>query len=171
MAITIRRVGPDDAEQYRICRLDTLRDAPTAFSSSFEGEEPWTTEMFVNKFITPLDTPTSALFGAFDGERLIGTTRIFREERTKRRHKMNLVGVYVRPEYRGQKISSALVEAAIAYARTLEGIESIELSVQSSNISAKALYASFGFKTWGTEPDFIRYENVYYDADYMSLKL
>ena len=171
MAITIRRLGPDDVEQFRACRRDMLRDNPTAFYTAYEEEEPWSLEIFRKKFLDSGDLAVIAAFGAFDGEHLIGTTRIYQEDRIKRRHKMNVVGVFVKPEYRGQRISSRLIEVAIAYARTVEGIERIELSVESRNAVAKALYASFGFETWGTEPALVKYEGAYYDADYMTLKL
>src|SRR5205814_7576736 len=116
-------------------------------------------------------SPDNATFGAFDGERLVGLTGIFREERRKRSHKMIVVSVFVRSEYRGKKIGSQLFEAVIAHARSIEGVERLELSVQSENVPAKALYTSFGFKTWGTEPAFAKVDGVAHDEDYMTLKL
>src|SRR5437763_16029479 len=108
MSITVRKLTPHDAEQYQICRLDALRDAPSAFASSYEEEALFTIETIRERFAK--HPPDSAFFGAFDmdneirSECLIGLTGIFREERPKRRHKMTIVSVFVRPEYRGQKV-------------------------------------------------------------------
>jgi ribosomal protein S18 acetylase RimI-like enzyme len=148
MPITIRRLTPGDTAIYRECRLDALRDTPTAFASSYEEEAVRPLEAFQDR----LSGTSSATFGAFDGERLIGLTGIFRDERQYRRHKMTIVSVFVRPEYRGKKVGAALIEAAIAYARNANGVESVQLSVESTNAPAKALYASFGFKTWAPNP-------------------
>ena len=170
MTITVRPLGPDDAEQYRTCRLDALQNAPTSLLSTYEDEEPRTVEIIHEWFISRMGTP-DVTFGAFDGEHLIGITGIFREERQKRRHKMNIVSVFVYPEYRGKQVGFALIEAAVAHARIVGGVERIELSVRADNASAKALYSSFGFKTWGTEPAFIKLGAAMYDEDYMTLKL
>ncbi len=115
--------------------------------------------------------PESEMFGAFDGERIVGLIGIFREERKKRSHKMNIVSVFVQPEYRGQNIGSQLMKTAIAHAHNVEGVERIELAVESSNTAAKSLYASFGFQSWGTEPSFAKVDGVEYDEEHMSLKL
>jgi len=171
MNITIRKLTPDDAEQYRGCRLDALLNAPSAFASSYEEEETSTKEMLRERFREMMDSGENAFIGAFDGELLIGLTGIAREDRQKRNHKMIIFSVFVRPEYQGKKVGSQLIEAAISHARKVEGIERIELSVESNNAPAKALYQSFGFTTWGTEPQFSKIDGVYYDEDYMTLKL
>ena len=169
MSITIRKLTPDDCEAYRACRLDALRDSPHSFASSYEEEVRMTNEAIHERFAA--HPPESAFFGAFDGERIVGLTGIFREERLKRRHKMNIVSVFVQPEYRGQGIATRLVETAIAHARKIDGVERIDLAVESANVPAKSLYASFGFQSWGTEPSFAKVDGVEYDEEHMSLKL
>lgn len=141
-----------------------------AFLSSFEEESVKDVAFFRDRIENPM-TPTSANFGAFDGDRLIGLTAVIQEGRMKRRHKMLVVSVFVRQEYRGRRIASRLMEAAIAHARGVEGVERLELGVASSNGPAKALYASFGFTTWGTEPEFLLYKGKKDDEEYMTLKL
>ncbi|MDP4199940.1 MAG: GNAT family N-acetyltransferase [Bacteroidota bacterium] len=169
MSITIRRLTPADAEEYRICRLDALLDTPHAFASSYEEESHHT--LAVLKARLHSENLDSATFGAFDGERLVGLTGIFREARLKRRHKGNIVSVFVRPEYRGQGIGSRLMQAAIAHAQTLKGVERLDLGVESTNAPAKALYTSLGFVTWGVEPGFLKIGDRQYDEDHMTLKL
>ena len=166
---SVRRLTPADVEQYRDCRLSALLDTPSAFGSSYEEEAAMTNDQFITRFQE--HAPESATFGAFDGERVVGLMGIYREQRHKRKHKANLVGVFVRPEYRGQGIGSQLMEATISHAKTMVGVERVELSVESNNTPAKVLYTRHGFTTWGTEPEFMLLDGVRHDEDYMTLKL
>jgi RimJ/RimL family protein N-acetyltransferase len=169
MTIDIRKLTPDDTKAYRACRLDALRDSPQAFASSYEEEAQMSDDTIRQRFA---DHPKeSAVFGAFDGDRIIGLTGIFREERQKRRHKMSIVSVFVQPEYRGKRIGTRLMETAVAHARNVEGVERVELAVESTNAAAKSLYRSLGFKSWGTEPSFAKVEGVEYDEEHMALRL
>lgn len=169
MTIEIRKLTPDDTQAYRACRLDALLDSPQAFASSYEEEVQMSDDTIRQRFAG--HPKESAVFGAFDGDRIIGLTGIFREERQKRRHKMTIVSVFVQPEYRGQRIGSRLMETAVAHARSVEGVERIELAVESTNVPAKSLYRSFGFTSWGTEPSFAKVEGVEYDEEHMALRL
>jgi RimJ/RimL family protein N-acetyltransferase len=166
--ITIRRLTPDDAEQYRACRLEALRSNPTAFFTTHDEEYKRSMEMTRERLETSDD---NVVVGAFDGGRIIGLTGIVRESRQRLRHKMNIVGVFVRPEFTRQGIGSALVDAAIAHARSVAGVEVITLDVESTNVRAKALYTAKGFKTWGVEPACAKWQGVAYDQDYMSLRI
>jgi RimJ/RimL family protein N-acetyltransferase len=171
MNILVRKLTIADAEQYRSCRLDALRDAPTAFLTSYEEEKLRTIDTFRERLQEQENRSDNATFGAFDGDRLIGLTGIFREVRLRRQHKMYIVSVFVRPEYRGKGVGDSLIEAAISHARTVDGVEHIELSVSSDNIAARTLYVSHGFMLWGTEPSFKKVNGVDYNEDNMTLKL
>jgi RimJ/RimL family protein N-acetyltransferase len=168
--ITVRKLTPEDAEEYRRCRIDALRESPSAFLSSFEEEEDRTVAMMRER-LEKQQASQGVTFAAFDGERAVGLTGIFREERLQRRHKMYIVSVYVRPEHRGTGIGHALVQAAIDYARTVDGVSHVELSVSHDNTAAKALYATHGFISWGIEPHFKIVKGVAYDEENMSLRL
>jgi RimJ/RimL family protein N-acetyltransferase len=167
--IVIRRLTPDDAALYRDCRLEGLQEVPTAFGSSYEQEVEQSREALSERF--PNNDDESVTFGAFDGDRLIGLTGFYREVRMKKRHKGNIVAVFVRAEYRGRGIGKRLVGSAITHARTVSGVERLELSVEATNEPAKAIYRSLGFVTWGTEPEHLLYDGKRYNEDHMTLKL
>jgi GNAT superfamily N-acetyltransferase len=57
-------------------------------------------------------------------------------------------------------IGRALVEVAIEFARSLDGLTHVHLAVAESGRAAHALYAQLGFMTWGTEPAAIRVGEV-----------
>ena len=54
-------------------------------------------------------------------------------------------------------------------AKKCDGLEQIKLAVVSDNSSAKKLYRSLGFKTYGVEPNALKYNGKYFDEDLMVL--
>lgn len=59
----------------------------------------------------------------------------------------------------------------IARARLLPGLEILNLTVTSNNLSAKGLYESLGFICYGTEPKAMKVGDEYLDEDLMILML
>ena len=60
--------------------------------------------------------------------------------------------MYVAPEARGRGLGRALLEEILVSSKRLEGLEQLHLSVSEGNAAAKALYLSFGFTIYATEP-------------------
>jgi ribosomal protein S18 acetylase RimI-like enzyme len=50
-------------------------------------------------------------------------------------------------------------------------LEQIVLSVATRQTAAKQLYSSFGFKTYGTEPNALKVGSAYTDEDHMILRI
>lgn len=155
----IRRLGAKDAEIYRVIRLESLRLHPEAFGSSYEEEK----EAPVEKYRDSL--PTVYTFGAFDNGSLVGVVTLFPEGKRKMKHRASIFAMYVSESVRGQGVGKRLVEAAIAQARELGGIEQIHLQVVTSNESAIRLYSSLGFEVYGLEKRALRIGDTYYDEE------
>lgn len=155
----IRRLGAKDAEIYRVIRLESLRLRPEAFGSSYEEEK----EAPVEKYRDSL--PTVYTFGAFENGSLIGVVTLFPEGKRKMKHRASIFAMYVTESVRGQGVGKRLVEAAIAQARELGGIEQIHLQVVTSNESAIRLYSSLGFEVYGLEKRALRIGDTYYDEE------
>jgi ribosomal protein S18 acetylase RimI-like enzyme len=102
--------------------------------------------------------PESVVFGAY-AQGLIGMLGLSRANQRKVAHKAKLWGMFVVPACRQQGVGIRLLDAAICYARNLDGVTSIHLSVSESAAAARRLYEKAGFETWGIEPDAIRFEN------------
>lgn len=60
---------------------------------------------------------------------------------------------------------------AIKTAKDMEGIEQINLTVVTSNESAKKLYTSLGFEVFGEEKRALKIDNTYFDEEYRVLFL
>lgn len=149
----IRVLRPDDAEALFVLRRHALEDAPLAFAASPEDDRASSPDAVREDLSRG---PDSAVFGALD-EDLLGMIGLYREPKRKMAHKLYLWGMYVRPEGRGRGIARALLQAALAHARTLDGVTQVQISVTEDADAARALYEEFGFRVWGTEPDAIRH--------------
>lgn len=99
----------------------------------------------------------SVVFGAYT-QGLVGMLGLSRANQRKAAHKTKLWGMFVLPACRRQGVGSRLLDAAIGYARSLEGVASVHLSVSESATAARHLYERAGFETWGVEPDAVRFE-------------
>ncbi len=79
--------------------------------------------------------------------------------------------MYVKQNHQGQGIGKLLVLKAIEHAKSIPGIDLINLGVESTNTSAKALYESCGFRSWGNEPKALRVDGKFYDQEHMVLPI
>ena len=70
----------------------------------------------------------------------------------KTRHKALVVGMFVVPDRRGTGVGRALLDGAVQHALARGGIRTLVLTVTEGNVAATALYESFGFEAFGTEP-------------------
>jgi hypothetical protein len=95
------------------------------------------------------------IVGAFAPE-LAGVVGVFRERSRKAAHKARLWGLYVRPEFRRLGLGLILVRQAIEFARSLDGVASLDLCVTEKASAATALYQRLGFRVWGVEPAALR---------------
>ncbi len=125
----VRILTEADGEAFWTIRLRALRDDPESFGSSYE-EILERGIAGATQSLRKRDTsPDDATFGAFEGGTLVGIAGFRREEEVKKRHKGVIWGMYVPREMRGKGIGKALLQAAIAYAKTLPQLEQINLSV------------------------------------------
>ncbi len=167
----VRRLTEADAEAFWNIRLRALRDNPESFGASYE-EILERGIAGVTQGLRKRDAaPDDATFGAFEGTTLVGIAGFRREEQVKARHKGIIWGMYVPQEMRGKGIGKALLQAAIAYARTLPGLEQINLSVVLTSKEARHLFISLGFETYGLERHALKLHDRYFDQELMTLRL
>ena len=170
-SLEIRPLTEADAPAWRELRLRMLRDHPDVFGSSWEEFEQQSLEEVAQRMRERNSPPDNALFGAFADGKLIGSTGLHREEGAKDRHKAMIWGVYTAPEARGKGVGHALMQAAIAQARSTPGVERLILAVATHNTAARALYVSLGFTPWGLERHALKLPDRYIDEEYFALEL
>ncbi|NDJ77691.1 MAG: GNAT family N-acetyltransferase [Chloroflexi bacterium] len=78
------------------------------------------------------------------------------------------LGMMVHPDFQGQGVGSALLEAAIDLAENWLNISRIELTVFTDNADGVALYHKFGFEIEGTLHDYAFRAGEYVDAYLMA---
>ncbi|WP_026694051.1 GNAT family N-acetyltransferase [Peribacillus kribbensis] len=163
----IRQLNSSHADAYKNIRLESLKQNPEAFGSSFEEEK----DRDVKVYEESLSAEGQFAFGAFDDGELAGVVSLVLEQKVKLLHKAFIFAMYVKKEKRGEGIGRKLMQAAIQKAKELPQTEQILLSVVSTNESAKNLYSSLGFKTYGFEKKALKIQDAYYDEEHMVLFL
>jgi ribosomal protein S18 acetylase RimI-like enzyme len=160
----IRRLLPPDAAAFLTLRLASLRDCPSAFSSSFEEERETPLATIEARFM-----PGSGrnLFGAFEGDELAGFVGVGRDDALKTRHKAFIRGMYVAPAHRGKGLGKQLFEHALAFCADMEGVRQVLLTVTAGNDTALAMYEAFGFRVYGREPRALLVDGVFFDDLHM----
>lgn len=161
----IRQLRPEDAAALVALRREALESHPLAFGASTDDDRALSLE-FVR---TSLADPEQAVFGCFEGEKLIGMVGVIRATRVKIRHKAHLWGMYVSPRAREKGAGRALLEAAIEQARAWPGVDQLHLGVTDAAVAARRLYEAAGFRIWGQEPRALQWEGRFVDEFHLVL--
>jgi len=165
----VRKLTENDLDAFWDLRLRALKDDPEAFGSTYEETVASGKESMLQRMGVGQDDNIFSL-GAFE-DTLIGMVGFGRGEGLKERHTGFVFGMYVVPERRGQGAGKALVQALIAQARQLEGLEQLTLAVVTTNQAAVRLYLSLGFEVYGTAPRALKQNSTYWDEHLMALML
>lgn len=166
----VRILTEADSEVFWGIRLRALRDNPESFGASYEEILERGIAGVVQGLRKRANASDDVTFGAFDGE-LVGIASFRREEPVKMRHKGRIWGMYVPQEMRGRGIGKALLQAAIAHAQTLPGLEQINLAVVLTNKEARHLFITLGFETYGLERRALKLHDRYFDQELLTLRL
>ncbi|MGL6039794.1 MAG: GNAT family N-acetyltransferase [Deefgea sp.] len=165
--MNVRRLNPADALAYQALRLAGLQESPSAFGSSYTEEKDRAITCIEEQLATKSDR---GLFGAFDGDVLVGLVALGRESVQKLSHKGFIFAMYVQPEYRNKGIARALLLEALTLARTVPQLRQLNLCVNAMNSKAIRLYESLGFKAFGHELDALFVDGELHDEIHMSLR-
>ncbi len=170
--VQVRPLGPADAAATLALRLEGLERHPEAFLTDPASERAGGVERQRLRLEENAASGGEAvLFGAFADDELLGITGLVRDRHAKQRHRACIVAVYVREPWRGRGVGGRLLDAAIAHARTLVGVEALYLSTAAGNEPALRTYRSRGFRAWGTEPDALRAAGRSYDEVHLQAPL
>ncbi|MBY6046197.1 GNAT family N-acetyltransferase [Vannielia litorea] len=158
--MSIRRLGPEDAQAFRALRLEALTESPEAFGEDLSDALDKTDLDYANRL------EMGDNFGAFAGGALVGILLYMREHGPKISHRAFVMSVYVQPAHRGTGAGSALVAAALDLARET-GVGQVELYVSSAAPRAHAFYLREGFAEVGCSPRALCVNGCYHDERHM----
>lgn len=144
--MTVRRLGPADASDWRALRLEALRTYPDAFITTHDEAAA----VSLAEIAKALENGLT--FGCFRDGRMVGIGSLRRETRTQTRHRAELGAYFVQPKAQGGGVADALMVGVCDAAKN-DGIGQIELYVASSNARAIAFYARHGFVEAGRIPN------------------
>lgn len=132
----IRQLGENEADLYRSVRLEAIRAEPALFRCSKPAEADLTDADWQERIKHP-----RAVFGLFEGERLIGMTSIL----LLNEEEGYLGQSYIRKEHRGKGLSALFYEIRIAWATEL-GLKRLSISHRDGNLVSKAANQRYGFR-------------------------
>ena len=155
--MNVRILTPEDAAAFQALRLEGLRECPTAFASSFEEECDLALSVVAQRLQHRNDR---TVFGAFQGDELVGLVGIKRQELHKFAHKAYIWGMYVAPPARKRGVGRQLMDSALSFALSDLKVRQVNLGANAANEAAIALYERMGFKAFGREPSFMLVDGV-----------
>lgn len=157
---SIRRFTASGVEHYRTLRLEALQQEPGVFSSSYAREIAFTKEQWLDR----LNNVSSACFGLYHGDELVGLTGIVIDKLET--HLAHMTQSYIRAEYRGKGLSHLLYDARIQWAKE-KGIKILRIGHRENNLRSKAANQHYGFKYTYREsinwPDGTVDDSLYYE--------
>jgi RimJ/RimL family protein N-acetyltransferase len=162
--LNIRTAQISDLAAFKRLRLQALRDHPVAFSADYEVNLNADDNFWAN-YLDFKDNAT--IYLGIHRDDLIGMTGVRLGSSPKTRHSALIWGVYVQPEWRGLRVSDALIRNCMEWAKS-KGAITAKLGVAATNQSAIRCYQRCGFEIYGCEPKAIFYDGTYYDEFLMS---
>lgn len=153
-APTTARITPLTAKHapaYKALRDEALLRAPEAFTSDYAS----TAQRPAQAYVARLSAPAAEGFflGAWgaDGS-LLGSVGCEREARAQQRHMATVVAMMVAPQAQRRGIGRQLLQACVARAEGIAGLEQLVLTVTAGNAHAVRLYERAGFRPYGLLP-------------------
>jgi RimJ/RimL family protein N-acetyltransferase len=156
----IRAIRPDEWERVKELRLDALRDpvAHLAFLETYENAAARPDSFWQDRAVHSGAGSTTArqfVAEAPDGTWAGSVTLLVEEAGTEdwagfpvELRQGHMVGVFVRPEHRGNGLVGALFDAGVEWAWEREA-ERVRLFVHKDNTRAQAAYRKIGFEPSG----------------------
>lgn len=162
--ITIRPLVKSDLALYKALRLSALQLSPLAFGSNFAEENAYSDAVWLQRME---QVGSNIVFGAFDGDQLVGTAGVFAHPRLSERHRGTLWGVYVAPEARGLNLGEQLVQAVIDHAAKRFLV--LDARVVATNNYAGDVYRKLGFVTYGVEKKSLYVQGQFLDQELIAI--
>ena len=167
----MRPLTEADAAIYHALRLRALKEHPASFAQPYESQAATSLDAVALRLRETADAPHDFILGMFSGDALVGMVGFRRERGDRFQHKGSVWGMYIAAEAQGQGLGRVLMQEAISRVSSMPGLRQISLGVISGNDSARRLYISLGFQSYGLERRAIMVNGEYHDDELMQLLL
>ena len=160
--ISIRFIRDSEVEAFKSLRLEALREHPESFGTDYEEDAAQPESVWKERVGKAAGDPSGSIVLADAGNELAGMVGVWRGSGIKTRHEANIWGVYVRPKYRGHKLTEQMINEALGWCRG-GNVRIVRLTVVTCNTAAIHAYQKCGFLVCGVSPEEIKVGDVYYD--------
>lgn len=159
----ISKVSKGNKEQIKKLKIESLKDSPKAFDTSYEEVIEWNDEKWESLYSDLLSPTTCISFLAHENDIPAGYIWVDVSWKKKKRHIAEIDVIYVSPEFRKQGLASNLFNALLEEIKmSFPEIVKIKLSVYEDQKEAISFYNKLGFKVCGKFEKELKYEDKYY---------
>jgi ribosomal protein S18 acetylase RimI-like enzyme len=160
--ISVRRIRIGEGELYKQVRLMSLREAPYAFSSTYESALQRSSKSWSEQADATAQGSDRSTFIAFSNDSPIGIAALYRH--SEGTEVGEVLQVWVAPEYRNAGVASKLMDAIFQWAGE-NGFRTIIANVTKKNTKALEFYRKYGFNladdaSLGDSDDFVLMKKV-----------
>ena len=147
MSLTVRKLEETDWKNFKAIRLEALKTYPNVFLSNL-AEEREKDDDYWRSFLTD---SSCALFGAYDGDKIVGLTAIFTWKGDETGQSAILAMSYRKPEYRGRDLGKMFYDARLEWAKNTPQLQKIRVSHREGNAESRGANQRAGFEYVGKE--------------------
>ena len=140
--IAIRRIQIGEAALFKRMRLASLRDAPSAFSSTYESASTRSDESWREQADSTAQGSDQATFIVLSENEPIGIAALYRL--TIQSDVGEMLQVWLAPEHRGKRVAIDLMDAVFEWACD-NSFQRIKATITKGNTRALAFYRKYGF--------------------------
>lgn len=137
----IRRLNPGEADLYRSVRIESLKESPEAFASTYESALERSLESWQQQADASATGSDRATFIAIS-DIPVGVAALYRDPDIPAEGE--LIQVWVSPEYRGGHLAADLMDTVFQWASS-NSFETILAEVTPNNPRALRFYEKQGF--------------------------
>ncbi len=162
--IMIGNLMPDQWKDYRDIWLEALREAPEAFSASYEEQKRVPDSVWKERFESVYFEKEGVVVFARIGNKPVGFVGAYFETNKKFRHVATIWGAYVKPEYRKQGVAGEMAHELLRKLKTFSYLKKVKTYSITNGHLAVNVYKNFGFEIIGVFKEELFTNGKYYDV-------
>jgi ribosomal protein S18 acetylase RimI-like enzyme len=147
--ISIRRIRTGEGELFRELRLASLKESPSAFSSTYDSAITRSAESWCEQADSAAAGTDRCTFWVFSDESPVGIASIYRNN--DKREEGEIFQVWVAPYLRGTEVARDLLDVVLLWCIE-NGILKVFATLRPGNDRALKFYRKYGFDFANANP-------------------